>query len=92
MPPYFRGAIWPQRPHPKAPNLYRYAVIGTLVTTEPIPEFEGRDEVVLSGNAWMLVDALTGVPKGVRVHKTGDASDLLRSLGTCIRSKDEEDE
>lgn len=91
VPPYFRGVIWPHGQHETAPGVYRYAVVGMLVTTEPIPEFEGRDEVVLSGNAWMLADALTGVPEGVRVYKTGAASSVLVSLGTCIRGKDEDE-
>ena len=87
MVPHFRGVVWP---HGQKEGLYKYIVIGVLASEEPIAEYEGRDEVPLAGRAWGLKDALTAIPEGERVHKTGDAVDLLTSLGTCIVEKTED--
>lgn len=55
---YFKGLIFP-KPITGKP-VYRYQIVGLLVTDQPILEFEGKDEILLDGTSY-LADILPGI-------------------------------
>lgn len=57
---HFRGIVYP-KPQGK---LYRYLVAGLLVSDKPIPEFEGRNEILLDGFDGGLSDILPAIREG----------------------------
>lgn len=75
--PYFRGVVWPR---PKTQVMgYRYVVVGMLVTDESLRGMD-KNEIVLSGNAFMLGDALETIKHGRATRILGDANDVLLGL------------
>lgn len=86
---FFKGVIWPRGimdiPGGK---VHRYVVVGILVTGEPIPEFDGKNEVILSGSSGFfaglgLADTLAEIPVSETTSEEtrfGDATDVLLNL------------
>lgn len=88
---HFRGVIWPRgseegevrvgkRGKAKAP-VYRYVVVGMIVTDEPVTQFEGKNEIFLDGPDLALIQPFTRVKSRKMKFKPGDASGVLLSLG-----------
>lgn len=89
MLPHFRGVVFP-KPEGK---LYRYMVMGLLVSHKPIPEFEGKNEVLLDGYDAGLSDTLPSIRQGKLKEGVilGDSNMVLTSLGEIFEEdKDEE--
>lgn len=96
----FKGVVWPRQSVKNPPfeevkpievngkKLYRYAVVGVIVSDRPCPEFEQLEEVlgrktvdaVLCGSAPGLLEALANIPRGDIAFELGDASSVLCSL------------
>lgn len=82
---HFRGVVWPRKPQ-EGPSgkVYRYTVVGLLVTNEPIPELDGFtdgiSQTALAGRAPGLAEALADIPHGEVAHRLGDATSVLVSL------------
>lgn len=75
---FFRGIIWPRTDKTK-PNIYRYVVVGMLVSDKPITEFSGS-QYILNGNAFGLSDTLAGI-KAVKTDVgLGTADNVLTNL------------
>ena len=83
MSEHFKGVVW-DHTQPERPGVYRYAVVGMIVSTVPIPELSGEHavgrEVVLDGPA-ELGDVLRRVSSRAPRETVGDARDILLSLG-----------
>lgn len=75
---HFRGVIWP-----KGNN--RYVVIGMLATSDPIPEFEGQNEIIIDGAAFGLTDIVSGLPQKEAAFTLGDANSVLTSLQHIVK-------
>ncbi len=80
----FKGVCWPRGPSTIVSKdgkpIYRYAVVGVLVSDQPIEGLEGKNEVVLEGHGAMMAETLTTMPQREPNIKTGDATNVLLSL------------
>ena len=90
---FFRGVVW-KRDDRKAPDgrtIYRYTVVGILVTDEPIDGLPGSielpSETVLSGFTALLAEALGSIRKAKAKIRFGDATDVLLSLGDNVEEE-----
>lgn len=79
--------VWPRQAPGTEPALdvegkpvYRYAIVGMIVSDTPVPEFEGRPEIFLDGLSMNVLRNLSVVPSRQPAFTTGDASDVLVSL------------
>ncbi len=84
---HLRAVIWPrgkQLQSGNKPEVYRYVVIGLLVTDEPIEGIEGKNEIVLDGRSWGLCDVLKSLPQKKSRIKLGDANMVLTSLDIIV--------
>jgi len=83
---HFRGVIWPrgEAKQKDLPKVYRYMVIGLLVTDEPIEGIEGKNEIVVDGPKNPLSAAMSDVLQGLKqkkpAFKLGDANQVLTNL------------
>lgn len=87
---HFKGVVWPHGSKAQGkgkPPVYRYVVVGILVTDTPIPSLEGPNTHGLS--EFILDDQLQGefaallerAAKRAPKIRLGDASEVLVSLG-----------
>ena len=80
MKEHLKAFAWPREgvsgPEGK---LYRYAIVGMLVTDEPLV-FEGENEVLLDGVSDGLARAVERVARRKSKLRVGDAADALLSL------------
>ena len=81
----FKGVCWPRGPEPTIVSkdgklIYRYAIVGMLVSDQPIEALEGKNEVVLEGHGAMMAETLTTIPQREPAIPTGDATNVLLSL------------
>lgn len=83
---HFKGIIWPRDSRDsKVRNgkkivdqkVYRYVVVGMIVTDEPITKFEGKNELLLDGPVNDLVEPLITIKDRKPRFKAGDASGVL---------------
>lgn len=84
-----KGVVWNHGPTTlltTGETVYRYVVVGVLVTDSPIPELEpdpSRDiasETVLCGECPGLAEALGATGQGYTERRLGDAVDVLLGL------------
>lgn len=78
----FKGVVWPREPvEIDGETAHRYAVVGVLLTDEPIDGFD-VSEVILAGKSSGLAEALEHAEQGTDEHRAGlgDATDVLCSL------------
>lgn len=82
---HFRGVIWP-RESIQGPmgKLYRYPIVGMIVSDRPIEMFEDKNEIVLDGNVRGICDILEAAPRGKVSYPLGTADSVLCSLEDCI--------
>ena len=87
---HFRGVVWP-RESVKGPKgkIYRYPIVGMLVSDHPIEMFEGKNEIVLNGDVRGMSDILEVAPRGKARYALGTADDVLCSLEHCIGSEND---
>lgn len=71
----FKGIIWPRD---QVNGLYRYTIIGMVVSNTPIEQFEGKNEVFLAGES-KLADPLIDI-RHRESNFGGDATNVLLSL------------
>lgn len=87
MKEHFRGVIWPRgetpQPEPLKP-VYRYIVVGMLITDKPVEGLEGKNELVVDGSAEGLAQILQQLPVKQPRNRLGDATDVLLQLDTMI--------
>jgi hypothetical protein len=76
MKEHFRGVIWP---HNDKEDIYRYVVIGMLVTNKEIKELSGN-QIVLDGSSIGLSECLTNIQQKEAKIIVGDATDVLLNL------------
>lgn len=82
---HFRGVIWPREPMiGPAGKIYRYPIVGMIVSDHPIEMFEGKNEIVLDGNVRGMCDILEVTPRGKAAYPLGEADIVLCSLDRCI--------
>ena len=87
---HFRGVIWPkgnqegevrsEKGKKSTKTVYRYVVVGMIVTDEPVKQFEGKNEIFLDGPDVALIQPFTRVKSRKMKFKPGDASGVLLSL------------
>lgn len=81
MKEHFKGVVWPKESLPNTSGtVYRYVVVGMIVTDQPIPEFNGKNEVFLDGTSFDVGSSLACVMSRKPKFELGDASDVLLSL------------
>lgn len=84
MTEHIKMVIWPRLPirHDTEGSkvMYRYMIVGMLMTDEPIESIEGKSEVVVDGVAAGLVSSLDGAPKRAAHIPIGGASHILAHL------------
>ncbi len=80
---HFRGVVWPRQsndtPSDEHKGLYRYVVVGMIVTDKPI-EGLAENQTVLDGNATGMADVLQHITQKEANVKVGDATDVLLNL------------
>lgn len=64
--------------------VYRYAIVGVLITDEPITGVDGFNEVVLNGVSTGLADSIAKTTPGMPMYPLGDATSVLISLDNAI--------
>jgi len=76
---HIKAIVWPRSPQkgPEGP-VYRYVVVGMVVSDQPIPEFEGRNQILLDGSTRVLLE-LSTVQSRTSTFR-GDACDVLTDL------------
>jgi len=84
---HFKGVIWPHgtrqakvKGEKDLKTVYRYAIIGCLVTDAPIPKFDGKNEVVLDGATNGFVTILESFKGRKAKFKAGDANGVITTL------------
>jgi len=84
MTQHFRGVIWPRPPmEGPAGTVYRYPIVGMIVSSEPIEGFEGN-EVAIDGDC-DIAGTLIGQAKHTHLrHRAGTADIVLTSLHTLF--------
>lgn len=75
----FRGVIWP-RPPREPGGLHRYAIVGVLLTDQPLPIDANQEFIDGQSVQGMLADALLRFPHRPTSAPLGDATNVLRSL------------
>lgn len=85
---HLRAVVWPRQVNeppmqgPAGP-VYRYAVVGMLVTDHPIPALDGNEHVI-DGPALDVALALGSMRQVQPTHKVGDATDALLALAYLV--------
>lgn len=78
---HFKAVVWPRESVvTKDLKFHRYVIVGMLITENPIPELEGKNEVLLDGQTFGLADTLATIPQREPNHRVGDATDALLNL------------
>ncbi len=78
----FRGIVWPRVEQVSGADgvpVYRYPIVGMLVTDTPI-EGTAAGEVVLVGDAPGLAAVLARIDRGHAERTMGDAADVMMHL------------
>jgi hypothetical protein len=79
---WFRGVVWP-RPL-EHQRVYRYAIIGMLITDKPLSNLDGN-EFVLDGPVFALRDEVNNLQQKSPAITIGDANMVLTSLDEIIK-------
>lgn len=87
---YFKGVVWPRESEDVqvksgkrttvTRRVYRYVVVGMVVTDEPIEKFEGKNEIVLDGPVDGMVEPLLSIKSRKPEYILGDANSVLEGL------------
>lgn len=77
---HLKAVIWPRKPVGEEKPNYRYIITGMLVTDEPIPEFEGKAEIVMDHGVAGIAERLTELPQRKSKIRIGTADDVLLRL------------
>ena len=83
MKQHFKGIIWPRGEFVNdtiTKPVYRYVIVGMIVTDEPIEKFEGKNEILLDGPVNELVEPIITIKSRKLKFKPGDASSVLLNL------------
>ena len=87
MKQHFKGVIWPHGPvkgkivgQKKKQNIYRYVVVGMIVTDKPVIEFEGENELFFDGPSNDLIQPFTKIKTRKMRIEPGNANAVLTSL------------
>jgi hypothetical protein len=81
MKQHIKSVIWPRgKFDTDKQKVYRYIVVGMIVTDTPIEKWEGKNEIVLDGPSDNLVQSFTKIKQRKSKVKTGDAINVLLSL------------
>lgn len=85
----FKGVVWPREPTAiDGEHVHRYAVVGVLLTSKPIPGFD-VSEIILAGRSPGLAEALGQAELGGCNWQLGDANDVLCSLDSITAQSEE---
>lgn len=74
---HFRGVVWNRTDG--NPNLYRYVIVGMLVTDKPLENIK-ENEVILDGSTFGLSDIIDMISQKPAKLVLGTADDVLTSL------------
>lgn len=94
---HFRGVVWPRQSDTVPPKhgpdgpVYRYAIVGMLVTDTPL-SFNHLDEVALDGGCLGIGSELQFVRQAKTSFRPGDANGWLTSLDLVFDNPDIPDE
>lgn len=80
---HFRGVVWPKQKN----GLYRYVVVGMLVSETPI-EGLSKDQIVLDGYAAGMKNVLEAIQQKPSSFR-GDANHALLELENLVDKSDE---
>ena len=84
---FFRGVVWPRKPRKSSKDiLYRYVVVGMMVTNEPLGGLEGN-QFILNGYGAGIADAIESIKHIKSDVPLGDAVDVLTNLDTIIETR-----
>jgi hypothetical protein len=79
MKQHFRGVIWPRQNDEPDKGIYRYTVVGLLVTDKPLENLSAN-QIVLDGNADGMAEVLEAITQKEPKVQVGDATDVLLKL------------
>lgn len=79
MKSHWKTVVWPKGKleQDKKPDVYRYILIGMLITEKPIEALEGLNERVVEGDGTEVILALESNKKRKPNVRLGDATDVL---------------
>lgn len=93
---HFRGVIWPRQgvagaeplTGPRGHKLYRYAVVGMVVTDQPLENLEGKGTILLDGHGAGVAEAIDTVQQKRPAFLVGDATNVLLVLDNIVKEDD----
>jgi len=93
---HFRGVVWPRQGvagkepvvGPQGHRLYRYAVVGVVVTDQPLQNIEGKNEVLLDGHGAGMAEAIATITQRRPAFLLGDATSVLLVLDNIVKEDD----
>lgn len=91
---HLRCVVWPRKPIKSKGSptgkVYRYTVVGMLVSDTPIDSIEGKNEVILDGGGYglRLGDTIGSIVQKKPKFKLGDATEALLALGDVVEEED----
>lgn len=96
MSTHFRGVVWPKQGiagkqpmlGPSGRKLYRYAVVGMVVSDQPLENVEGKNEILLDGMASGMAEAMSMIQQKRPAFTVGDANDVLLVLNHIVKEDD----
>lgn len=89
---HFRGVVWGRGPQDNnGGKVYRYVIVGMVVTSEPLENLEGKNEVVLDGHAAGIADAINTIVQRKPSFRLGDANSILLNLEHIVGKYEEEE-
>lgn len=92
---HLKAIVWPRPPTDEFP-IYRYAIVGMLVTGKPIASLEGKNrngvsEFLIDGQVFGIADLLDFAHKGTSDVNHGDASNWLCALAEAEILEDDQE-
>lgn len=93
---HFRGVVWPKQgtldkqpiAGPSGRKLYRYVVVGMVVSDEPLENVEGKSEILLDGHAAGMAEAISTIRQTKPSFLLGDAEQVLLVLENIVKEDD----
>lgn len=83
---HFRGVVWLREPmNGPVGKIYRYPIVGMIVSDHPIEAFEGKNEIVLDGSVPGISESFALTTQKKPSYPLGTADNVLCSLELIVK-------